>query len=156
MSTPRGVAESYWAAECRRDIYAVMDHYHPDATYQDGAGLLHGSAAIRHYYELSIRDYPALEVSILREYVGGPDLSAFEESVPPIGPGSPSSGTDLAVSAARRRHAQRLACRDDRRTLASQNAQSQVPPSQWRTTPRNDSILVGPDRFPSCRRVENP
>ena len=78
MSTPRGVAESYWAAECRRDIDAVMEHYHADATYQDGAGLLHGSAAIRHYYDVSIGDYPGLEVRILREYAGAPDLSAFE------------------------------------------------------------------------------
>ena len=78
MGTPRDVAESYWAAECRRDIDAVMEHYQDDATYQDGAGLLTGPEAIRHYYELSIRDFPALDVKILREYVATPDTSAFE------------------------------------------------------------------------------
>ena len=78
MPTPREVAESYWAAECRRDIAAVMTHYLPDATYQDGGGLLVGSAAIRTFYEASIRDFPELEVAILREFVGSADSSAFE------------------------------------------------------------------------------
>jgi ketosteroid isomerase-like protein len=32
MRTPREVSESYWAADCRRDIDAVMEHYLPDAT----------------------------------------------------------------------------------------------------------------------------
>ena len=56
VSATREVAESYWAAECRRDIDGVMTHYHEDATYQDGAGLLRGQAAIRQYYEASARD----------------------------------------------------------------------------------------------------
>jgi ketosteroid isomerase-like protein len=78
MRTPREVAESYWAAECRRDIDAVMTHYHPDATYQDGGGLLRGHAGIRQFYEGSMRDYPGLEVKILREYVASPESSALE------------------------------------------------------------------------------
>jgi ketosteroid isomerase-like protein len=78
MRTPREVSESYWAAECRRDIDAVMAHYLPDATYQDGAGRLVGHAEIRGFYESSIADYPGLEVTILREFVGSPDTSAFE------------------------------------------------------------------------------
>jgi ketosteroid isomerase-like protein len=78
MRTPREVAESYWTAECRRDIDAVMAHYLPDSTYQDAGGLLVGSAEIRGYYEASIRDFPGLEVAILREFVGSPDTSAFE------------------------------------------------------------------------------
>jgi len=78
MRTPREVSESYWAAECRRDIDGVMAHYQPDATYQDGAGLLVGEAAIRGYYEASIADYPGLEVTILREFPRSPDTSAFE------------------------------------------------------------------------------
>lgn len=78
MHTPREVAESYWAAECRRDIDAVMTHYLPDATYQDGGGLLVGHAAIRGFYEGSGRDYPGLEVTILREFTRTPDASAFE------------------------------------------------------------------------------
>jgi ketosteroid isomerase-like protein len=78
MRTPREVAESYWAAECRRDIDAVMDHYQEDAWYQDAGGLLRGHPEIRGFYEGSARDYPGLEVAILREFVGAPDTSAFE------------------------------------------------------------------------------
>jgi ketosteroid isomerase-like protein len=78
MRTPREVSESYWAAECRRDIDAVMAHYHADATYQDAGGLLRGHAEIRQFYEASARDYPGLEVTILREFPGSPDASALE------------------------------------------------------------------------------
>jgi ketosteroid isomerase-like protein len=78
MRTPREVSESYWAAECRRDIDGVMAHYQPDATYQDAGGLLRGADQIRGFYEASMRDYPALEVTILREFTGSPDASAFE------------------------------------------------------------------------------
>jgi ketosteroid isomerase-like protein len=78
MTSARDVAESYWAAECRRDMAAVMDHYQPDATYQDGAGLLVGRDAIRTFYEGSMGDFPGLTVDIVREFVNGPDTSAFE------------------------------------------------------------------------------
>ena len=78
MRTPREVSESYWAAECRRDLDTVMAHYLPDATYQDGAGLLVGDTAIRGYYEASIAAYPGLEVEILREFTRSADTSAFE------------------------------------------------------------------------------
>jgi ketosteroid isomerase-like protein len=78
MRTPREVSESYWAAECQRDVDAVMAHYHEDATYQDAGGLLRGHAEIRQFYEKSARDYPGLEVTILREFVGSPDSSALE------------------------------------------------------------------------------
>jgi ketosteroid isomerase-like protein len=88
MTSAREVAESYWAAECRRDMAAVMDHYLPDATYQDGGGLLVGRDAIRTFYEGSMRDFPGLSVEILREFVHSPDTSAFEvhaELVDPAG-----------------------------------------------------------------------
>ena len=78
MQTPREVAESYWAAECRRDIAAVMDHYLPEATYQDGGGLLVGQAAIRTFYDGSMGDFPGLTVEILREFTASADTSAFE------------------------------------------------------------------------------
>ena len=61
MRTPREVSESYWAAECRRDIDAVMAHYHPDETYEDSAAA-----------------YPGLEVRILREFTGTDDSSGLE------------------------------------------------------------------------------
>ena len=79
MRTPFEVAESYWAAECRRDIEAVMAHYHPDATYQDAGGLLRGHAEIRTFYEESKRAYPGLEVRIIREFhAESPDCSALQ------------------------------------------------------------------------------
>ncbi len=78
MRTPREVSESYWAAECRRDIDEVMEHYHPEATYEDGGGRRRGHAEIRAAYEESARAYPGLEVRIVHEYYGTLDRSAFE------------------------------------------------------------------------------
>lgn len=78
MRTPREVSESYWSAECRRDIDAVMAHYHDDGTYEDGGGLRRGRAEVRASYEDSARDYPGLEVKILREFTDGGDTSALE------------------------------------------------------------------------------
>jgi ketosteroid isomerase-like protein len=78
MRNPREVSESYWAAECRRDIDGVMEHYHPEATYEDGGGLRRGHAEIRAAYEESARAYPGLEVRIVHEYYGTLDRSALE------------------------------------------------------------------------------
>ncbi len=78
MRTPLEVSESYWAAECRRDIDGVMDHYHPDGTYEGADGLRRGQAEVRAAYEASARDYPGLEVRIVREFAGTPDCSAIE------------------------------------------------------------------------------
>lgn len=78
MRTPYEISESYWAAECRRDIDGVMEHYHSDATYEDGGGLRRGSAEIRRVYEDSARDWPGLEVRIVREFVNSPDTSGLE------------------------------------------------------------------------------
>ena len=80
MRTPREVSESYWAAECRRDIDAVMAHYHPEATYEDAGGLRRGHAQVREAYEASARHYPGLEVEIVREFTGTPDTSGLEFS----------------------------------------------------------------------------
>jgi ketosteroid isomerase-like protein len=78
MRTPREVSESYWAAECRRDIGEVMEHYHPDATYEDSGGLRRGHAEIRAAYEDSARAYPGLEVRIVHEYYGSLEHSGLE------------------------------------------------------------------------------
>jgi ketosteroid isomerase-like protein len=80
MRTPREVSESYWAAECRRDIDGVMEHYHPDATYEDSGGLRRGHPEVRVAYEESARAYPGLEVTIVQEYSGSgsTDRSALE------------------------------------------------------------------------------
>jgi len=78
MSVPFEVSESYWAAECRRDIDAVMAHYHTDASYEDGGGRRVGAAAIRQAYEASAAAYPGLEVRILREFTFDADCGALE------------------------------------------------------------------------------
>jgi ketosteroid isomerase-like protein len=78
MDTPREVSESYWAAECRRDVDGVMAHYHSDGTYEGPDGLRRGHAEIRKAYEDSARDYPGLEVRIVREFAGTEDSSALE------------------------------------------------------------------------------
>jgi ketosteroid isomerase-like protein len=81
MSTPtrtvRDLAQSYWAAEERRDVSAVMDHYHPDATYRDGSGERRGQREIRDFYATSVETYPSLKVDIVREYAAT-DASALE------------------------------------------------------------------------------
>jgi ketosteroid isomerase-like protein len=78
VHTPLEVSEAYWAAECRRDIDAVMEHYHADATYEDSGGLHRGQAEIRRAYEESAEAYPGLEVRIVREYKATPERSALE------------------------------------------------------------------------------
>ena len=77
-TTPREVSEAYWAAECRRDVDAVMAFYHPDATYEDAGGLRRGHAEIRQAYEDSKNAYPGLEVRILREFTHSPDTAGLE------------------------------------------------------------------------------
>ena len=78
MSAPREVSEAYWAAECRRDIDAVMTFYHGDASYEDAGGLRRGQAAIRRSYEESARAYPGLEVRIVREFTFSLECSGLE------------------------------------------------------------------------------
>lgn len=78
MRTPREVSESYWAAECRRDVDAVMAHYHDDATYEDGGGRRAGHAQIRRFYEESAREYPGLELTIVRDFDGKDGNGALE------------------------------------------------------------------------------
>jgi ketosteroid isomerase-like protein len=78
MPTPREVSESYWAAECRRDIDAVMSHYQPDGWYEDSGGRRQGQAAIRRAYEDSAAAYPGLEVRIVREFISNPECGALE------------------------------------------------------------------------------
>lgn len=64
----RSLAESYWAAEERRDIEAIVDHYHPDATYQDAGGRWVGIDEVRGFYARSVEMYPAISVDVLEAY----------------------------------------------------------------------------------------
>jgi len=78
MATPREVSEAYWAAECRRDVDAVMTYYHPDGIYEDAGGRRAGETAIRGAYEDSARAYPGLEVRIVREFTFSANCTALE------------------------------------------------------------------------------
>ncbi len=75
--TPLAVSESYWAAECRRDVDAILEHYHPNATYEDAGGLRSGHEEIRRMYAEHARLFPTLEVEIRREVPSG-NRSAIE------------------------------------------------------------------------------
>ena len=77
MKTAREVSESYWAAECRRDLDGVLEHYRSDATYEGPDGIRVGHDEIRAWYEVSMRDFPGLEVTIIRDFPAG-DASALE------------------------------------------------------------------------------
>lgn len=70
-STPRQVAESYWQAEARRDLDAVMEHFHPDAVLEVPDGKLMGRATIRTFYEPMFEQYPNLEIRIARDITNG-------------------------------------------------------------------------------------
>jgi hypothetical protein len=81
MDSPRAVAESYWAAECARDLEAIMAHFHPDATFQPAGNLLTGHDEIRTFYVDSIARFPGLECRIVREVRNGNEASLEWEAV---------------------------------------------------------------------------
>jgi ketosteroid isomerase-like protein len=77
MTLHRRVAESYWEAECARDIEGVLRHYHEDARFVAPGWDLRGHDEIRQYYEESARRFPGLEVSVVRDLADG-ELGAVE------------------------------------------------------------------------------
>jgi ketosteroid isomerase-like protein len=80
MNNPASVAKSYWAAEERRDIDAVLGHYHPDAELVvPDLGQLTGHDEIRKFYTASISRFPQLRVTIESALENG-DRGAFEWS----------------------------------------------------------------------------
>jgi ketosteroid isomerase-like protein len=79
--TPRAVAESYWAAESRRDLGAILDHYHEDAVFRPPGQTLRGHDEIRTFYEDSAASYPGLEVRITHEIRDGMEASLEWEAV---------------------------------------------------------------------------
>ncbi|MGI8614718.1 MAG: nuclear transport factor 2 family protein [Nocardioidaceae bacterium] len=82
MDSPRDVAESYWAAECRRDLPAVLDHYHEDAVVHPPSGEpLIGREQIATFYVHEMAEYPGLEVQIVHEVRNGAEASLEWEAV---------------------------------------------------------------------------
>ncbi len=80
--TPRAVAEAYWAAECTRDLAAVLAFYHDDAEVRPPTGPpLRGHTEIATFYAEEIRDYPGLEVTIVHEVADGPEAALEWEAV---------------------------------------------------------------------------
>lgn len=80
--TPRQVAEAYWAAECTRDLAALLAYYHDDAVVRPPSGPpLTGHAQIATFYEDEIGQYPGLEVRIVHELSDGPRAALEWEAV---------------------------------------------------------------------------
>ena len=73
-TSPREVAESYWRAECSREIEAILDHFHPDAEFIAPGVALRGHGEIRGFYADAIARFPGLEVTV------GPDLTVGDEA----------------------------------------------------------------------------
>jgi uncharacterized protein (TIGR02246 family) len=69
----RRVTESYFAAENRRDLGGILDHFSEDVRFfaPDGV-LLEGRAAIREFYAANAAGMPRLTVDLVDEVVDGP------------------------------------------------------------------------------------
>jgi ketosteroid isomerase-like protein len=79
MTLARDLQESAWDAECRRDLDALLGHFHPDATFHPAGGPAQkGHAAIRAMTEEFYRAYPELEIDILGEWGRGESSAVFE------------------------------------------------------------------------------
>ncbi|KAJ54405.1 hypothetical protein ACMU_18430 [Actibacterium mucosum KCTC 23349] len=74
-ATPRQVAESYWAAECTRDVDAILAHYHEDAAFTVAGTHLVGHDQIATFYASSGAQYPGLVLEITHEVSNGPEAS---------------------------------------------------------------------------------
>lgn len=79
MSSVRALQESAWDAECRHDLDALLDHFHPDATFHPyGGAPQRGHAAIRSMTEDFYRSFPELAIDLLSERGNGESSAAFE------------------------------------------------------------------------------
>jgi ketosteroid isomerase-like protein len=77
MTTPRRIAESYWKAECERDLEKILRHYHSDAIFCPPGQILSGHKEIGTFYSASGSDFPGLEVEITNDFTVG-DQAALE------------------------------------------------------------------------------
>lgn len=79
MSLARDLQSSAWDAECRRDLDALLEHFHPEATFHPAGGVVQtGHAAIRSMTEDFYRSYPELAIDILNEWNKGDSAAVFE------------------------------------------------------------------------------
>src|SRR5262249_28586662 len=96
-ATPRQVAESYWQAECDRDIERVGQHYHPDAVFSPPREHVVGWENIRKWYEAWFRQFPGLEVAIAHEITKSNEASLEWKAVliDPAGTRHPLTGVNI-------------------------------------------------------------
>lgn len=79
MSAVRQLQESAWAAECRHDLDALMEHFTPDATFHaTGSYAKRGHDKIRELTEDFLREFPQVEVEVLSDYGNGETSAAIE------------------------------------------------------------------------------
>jgi uncharacterized protein (TIGR02246 family) len=69
----RRITESYFAAENRRDLEGILEHFHQDVRFlaPDGV-LLDGREAVREFYAANAAGMPQLAVDLVDEVVDGP------------------------------------------------------------------------------------
>jgi len=66
MTSVDELARSYWEAEQRRDIAAIVEHFAADAVWRGpGALELHGREEIGGFYEEAARAFPGLELEVI-------------------------------------------------------------------------------------------
>lgn len=68
---PRDVAQSYWKAECARDLEGVLENYHEDAVFVTPDGALVGHAEISGFYKATFERFPGLRLEIVHEISNG-------------------------------------------------------------------------------------
>ncbi|MGL4256330.1 MAG: nuclear transport factor 2 family protein [Microbacterium sp.] len=79
MTSTRELQESAWDAECRRDLDALLEYFHPDAVFHPAGGApQQGHAAIRAMTEDFYRSFPGLEIDILNQWDRGESAAIFE------------------------------------------------------------------------------
>lgn len=68
------VALSYWAAEARGDLPAVLGHFAPDASFTAPGFSLHGQTEIAQFYKKIMGAYGAMRIEALRVIEQGDDV----------------------------------------------------------------------------------
>ena len=68
------VALSYWAAEVRGDLPAVLDHFASDARFTAPGSLLRGRSEIAQFYKKIMGAYKEMRVEALRTIEAGDDI----------------------------------------------------------------------------------
>ncbi|MCU7727860.1 nuclear transport factor 2 family protein [Actinoplanes sp. KI2] len=72
-ATPAQVTASYFGAEGRRDLDAILDHFAEDARFVAPDGReLRGRDAIRPYYAANLAALPELRVDLVGDFPAGP------------------------------------------------------------------------------------